>query len=364
MGIKGLTDRNDNPTAGLIEIARLYKGDEKPQDGKRPGKDLTYFRVEFAPEHESARATWEELYGKEPTEFSNVFLAGNSADEAFSAWNEEWNGSGTLLHRCDGETQVRWWNASAGVYSTSRIACSTRCECKETGRLKLIMPELWDVLGIPCYVSVTTHSKYDIIALDSHLRMIERMYGVLWGVPFVFGRALREVSIPNPQQVGKRMKVNKSLLYLRVTSDFTQKRLLPLLSAQAALPTGESDAPLLGDGQDSAIEDGSYDNPARLFTCSLLLVLPTKNGFQYVAKTDEAENLVSFERKPYRDSGLFSAETLDGWKVNVPQGGKKVELFPPVRIEARMTDSGWDILKVLSLADAPPPPSDLSDIPF
>lgn len=237
MPIKGLTDVHQFG-AGLPRLGTLYKGDEKPETGNRPGKDLKHFRFEPEPQFEYLAPLWEELYEKQPTEFSPVFLFGNTADEAFETWLEEWSATG-LQHRCDGEMQTRWYDRSIGEYSVARIACETpQCQCKRTGRLRLVFPDFVETAGVMGYVAMTTHSIHDILTLHRYLADIARMYGKLEGVPFVFGRAAREVSAPKPNDPGKRIKTTKSLLYMHVLPDFTREQLVNRIAApeQTALP--------------------------------------------------------------------------------------------------------------------------------
>ncbi len=241
MPIVGLTTKTEFG-AGLPMVARLYKGEEKPEQGNRPGRDLDYFRVEFEPQFEHLRELWTELYGAEPEEFGRVFLAAATVDEAFSSWKEEWTAT-TMLHRCDGEYQKNWYNAAAQMYSTAKIACASKdehpCGCKAVGRLNMILPDFIEATGVLGYVSVSTHSLNDILTVYRYLADIERIAGKLTGVPFIFGRAAREISAP--KQVKKngayvnegRIRVNKSLFYLHVAADFTQQQLLPILSGMA-----------------------------------------------------------------------------------------------------------------------------------
>lgn len=263
MPIKGLTDNDGrNFGSGLPLIARMYKGDERPADGKRPGADLTYFRVEFEPQFEHLRELWTEMYGAEPTEFSGVFLAGATVDEAFSTWLEEWTAT-TLLHRCDGEHQVQWFDTRINAYSRAKVMCAKDstggCKCQRIGRLNLIMPDFVEAAGVLGYIAVATHSINDIITIHRYLSDIERMYGRLTGVPFVFGRAQKDVS--TPKENGGRRKVKKSLLYLHVTPEFTQEHLLPTIAApRAPMIAAPNDAPQLPAGamEPEVIEDAEY----------------------------------------------------------------------------------------------------------
>lgn len=267
MPIKGLTDVQNSNQHGLPEIARLYKGDEKPEDGRRPGKDLTYFRVEFEPQYEELRPLFTELYGDEPTEFEPVFFAGATVDEVFATWKEEWTAT-ALLHRCDGEYQVTHYSPQTGYYSRAKIECATisgdGCACKQTGRLALLLPALIDAAGILGTVSISTHSLNDILTVHRYLSTIQKLHGTLAGVPFRFGRSKRELSAPKTnkagERTGERMKISKSLFYIHVTADFTQDRLLPALaSVIPALP-----APVSDEGGSGFVKPHALAKPRRM----------------------------------------------------------------------------------------------------
>lgn len=253
MPIKGLTDETDS-AAGLPCIARLYKGDEKEKKinskGKEyevMGRDLDYFRVEFEPpydepQYEYVRQIWLELYGDKPTEFEPVMLAAATVEEAFQSWKEDWTAT-TMLHRCDGEHQKNWFNPDTQTYMTAKIACAApKCQCKPVGRMRLLLPEFIQAAGVMGYISVSTHSLYDILTVHRYLSFIQSQYNRLTGVPFIFGRAEREVSAPKQVKQGNdyvksgRIKVAKSLFYMHVTSDFTQTKLLPVMAGQISPP--------------------------------------------------------------------------------------------------------------------------------
>lgn len=235
--------------AGLPLIAKLYKGGEKPEQGNRPGKDLDYFRVEFESQFEHLKPLWLEMYGEEPDEFEPVLLSAPTVHEAFSSWKEEWTAT-AMLHQCDGEQQNRWYNTDLQAYSTAKIKCHSThetkpCECKPIGRLNLILPDFIAEAGVLGYISISTHSLYDILTVYRYLADIERICGRLTGIPFVFGRADKQVSVPKQVKRGGdyvkdgRMKTTKSLFYLHATQDFTQNTILPMLTgtkAVAALP--------------------------------------------------------------------------------------------------------------------------------
>lgn len=250
MPIIGLTTQTQ-AGAGLPTIARLYKGSEKQviERGGRQvettGRDLDYFRAEFEPQFAHLAPLWVEMYGSEPREFAPVFLAASTVAEAFATWKEEWGGAGTLLHRCDGKEQVRRWDAAAGAYSSEPTACAApQCGCKAVGRLSIVLPDFVQESGVLGYVSIVTHAINDILTVYRYLSDIQRLYGRLTGVPFVFGRAAKEVSVPKQVKrdggyvVEGRMKTTKSLFYIHVAPEFArQQMLLPLTETVAALPS-------------------------------------------------------------------------------------------------------------------------------
>lgn len=260
MPILGLTDQSALGS-GLPRIAKLYKGDEKPETGNRPGKDLTYFRVEFEPQFAELLPLWQELYGDQPTEFAPVFLTAATVDEAFSSWKEDWNASQTLLHRCDGENQVQWYDAAIQKTCSAKIPCvAPQCGCKNIGRLNLLLPEFIDAAGVLGTISVSTHSINDILTVYRYLADIERIYGTLTQIPFVFGRTGKEIGVPKQVKRGDtyvndgRIKVSKSLFYIHATTEFTQQRLLPTIAAALPAPdevalTPDEGRRLLGNGR-------------------------------------------------------------------------------------------------------------------
>lgn len=265
MPIVGLTD-GSAVGDGLPLIAKLYKGGAKPTDGRKPGADLDYFRVEFEPQFENCRSIWTELYGERPTEFAPIHLVATSANEAFVNWQEEWDGSGGLVHRCDGQAQAAWRGQDGQTQRGQKACAAPSCRCKPVGRLKFLLPEFVDAAGVLGYVSVSTHSVNDILTVYRYLADIEKLYGTLRGIPFVFGRAPKEVSAPkqvktaNGYAVEGRIKTQKSLFYIHADAIFTQTHLLPALAggvstATPALPASVSVAIAVD-------EDGVIDDPA------------------------------------------------------------------------------------------------------
>jgi hypothetical protein len=251
MAIKGLTD-GSSPGAGLPLVARLYKGEPKPADGRRPGRDLDFFRVEFEDRFGELRDTWAALYGDKPTEFAPCFFANPTADEAFSSWYEAWRASG-LMRRCDGDGQVLWFDERTGHFMRARQPClKPDCDCRPVGRLNVLLPEFVEAAGVLGFVALTTHSVHDILTIWRYLADIERMYGRLTGVPFALGREKKQVSAPKTgpdgQRTGERIKITRSMLYIHVLPEFMSSHLIPALSGMQkaaeppALPMPETQA--------------------------------------------------------------------------------------------------------------------------
>ena len=188
--------------AAFPNIGRLRKGGKRPESGKAPGKDLTYFR--FDSDDARATAHFRAAYGDEPAQV-NVFLPHQTAAQNFSCWQEAYV-SGGLTHRCDGETCVIWLDGTK--YRTDPKPCPGGC--KEVGRLMVIIPELQRF----AYVTVETHSINDIIRLQENLQAVEFLRGDLRGIPFILKRTPVEISTPTAD--GKRSRREKWLLSIEV----------------------------------------------------------------------------------------------------------------------------------------------------
>jgi hypothetical protein len=248
MPIKGLTGTYEDHRfgSGMPKIGTLFKGSKKRPHPSKPGKflnglDLQYFRYEPEPEFAETAQLFSRLYGETPEVFERVYLAGSTTDEVFPAFMEEWNGT-TLVRRCDRDDQLRWYDAQQARHldtpKACEMLCGRKCGCKQIGRLKLVFPRLMEETGVFGYIAFSTHSVYDIVRIDSQLRDVEYLRGHLAGVPFIFGRAPDTFSAPNPQKQGERIKVTKSLCYIRPVAEFTRYELLGGLDRPALAAPG------------------------------------------------------------------------------------------------------------------------------
>jgi len=218
MPIKGLTDRRA-PT--FPKIGDIRKGAKKTQDD-RPGKDLTFFRYAPLEGEEEAAAAFAAVYGNEPREI-NILLPFDEIERNFDAFMER-HTAGALQCRGDGETAFMWRDDDGKMQHTPKPCPSDGCEgCKETGRLKVIIPELRRL----AFVTVHTTSIWDIQELTNNLRALKSMTGNgLRGIPLVLKRRPRTVSTPRAN--GKRVRQEKWLLSIEADQSWVEHQLTAL----------------------------------------------------------------------------------------------------------------------------------------
>lgn len=229
MPIKGLTDI---ARPAFPRIGKLRKGG--PKGERRPGEDLKHWR--FTSDNQAIEKAFAKAYGHEPQEL-DVLLPYAAIEDNFSTWKEKWIAGG-LLHRCDGETCTVWLTP-AGTYSQQPIACPG--ECKEVGRLEVILPSLVRA-GFVGYVTMETGSLNDIIAIQSALLATKeaRGYEDMRGIMFVLRRVEETISTPGTE--GKRVRRKKWLVKLQPAARWVQAQ-LEAAQQRAMLPmdtrTGE-----------------------------------------------------------------------------------------------------------------------------
>lgn len=233
-------------------FGKFRKGAPKSEKGVA-GRDQNFFRLTLEENYEHLRPACEQLFGAEPREFHNVLLAADSPDLAFQYWQESW-AHARLLKRCDEETISVHWDDSKPGYSTDPLECTCdplKRECKNHGRLDIVVPALFELTGEWGKFTVETTSIYDVAALRSYMKMADAFMQKLpnvafWSVPFTIGRAMRNVPVTIN---GKRSIKPMSLLYAKIEPDFNQQVFTPMLTQPARLllagvnpETGESPA--------------------------------------------------------------------------------------------------------------------------
>lgn len=237
MPIKGLTDQRMQ----FVEIGQLRKGAPKKKD--RPGEDLTYFRATFLEGEDQAAEMFHEEYGEEPREI-NIRLPFNTVEENFDAWQEAYV-QGGLIHRCDGEYVQYEVDPKTGSVlvmngldaNNQKVKCDGSTDCKPTGRLKVIVPELRRL----AFMTVLTTSVWDILNISRQLEAIRHINnGQLQRVPLVLKRRPRDISTPSGSG-GKRARRTKWLLSIEADPKWVERQVLELPAAEAeplALPPG------------------------------------------------------------------------------------------------------------------------------
>lgn len=311
--IKDLTDnsRDEALHLGYPCIARLYKGDAKT-DPKRPGKDRETFRIEFQKPYDTPemKAAWSRIYcpeGKDPASLDWVFLFGNTPDEVFPTWWEEWTKT-AMLHRCDGETQKRRYVKDTGKYSNTPVSCECvgkeKPPCQRVGRLNLWLPLLMHETGIKGYVALSTHSLNDLVHIHETVKAFFRDYGDISTVPLVFGRKPESISTP---MNGERVTTVKSLLYLNVMPHYVK------LTMAAALSEGHAGLGL-GTGHRTPALPAPKPPPATPLKDALWTDATKDRAAMWINRNfgvDAAKVIAQF-KKPFEDF-----DTVEAWQVAV-----------------------------------------------
>jgi hypothetical protein len=280
MPIKGLTDRG----LAFPEIGVVRKGAKKT-DPKKPGPDLTYFRVVFDEREAEAQDEFLRIYGPQPAEIK-IILPFNEIERQWEAWLEAYT-AGRMVARSDGEWFVYlvdtangqvlvkngidlktgqprpYVDGPVGWYTTQKGE-KEPIYCKPTGRLKVIIPELQRA----AYLTVLTNSIHDIANLSDQLRAFQTInQGVLAGIPLVLRRRPRNISTPNAD--GTRVRRVKWLLSIEADPEWVKARLMATKQAAlpgnglALLPEGESEVEAAGLSysgryEDDEAEEGHY----------------------------------------------------------------------------------------------------------
>lgn len=349
MPIKGLTAFDDPEQAGSIAdglptILTLRKGEAKPNE-KRPGKDLDYFRLDFAPEYEYLRPEFERMYGARPKSIEGVLLVGDNPHDAFPHWLEQWTAS-TLLHRCDGDTQVRHWNEDAGTYSDEPVPCiAPACDCKQTGRLTFILPAFISATGVLGTIRLGTTSIYDIKQINDYLQTILALYGKIEQVPFRLFRQTKNISVSMGK--GKRGRQDKSLLAIEVDPAFTAAKILPKLGMTPQVQSGgQEDRPQLSEGDELM--------PGTKFSATLydVAIGQAQNGSRFLRLNTSKGEAFTFTRQAFIEGGWIDDED---WK----EPGINHELSERPAIMLEVTESGGR--KYLNLVSIEPFDPDWED---
>ena len=270
MAIKGLTDRG----LSFPEIGQIRKGAKK--EGNAPGKDLTYFRVEFDDKEVDAAKKFFSIYGREPDEI-RIVLPFNDIPRMWDAWLEGYT-AGRMVARADGEyftylidTQTGeilvkngldiktglpkpYIDGQAVGYWSDKNGRKQPVFCKPTGRLKVIIPEL----GRAAYLTVMTTSKHDIANISAQLDAFKTVNnGLIAGIPLILRRRPKKISCPNAD--GTRARRIKWMLSIEADPQW-MKRMLGHLNA-LALPGGDGELIALSSGEEVEVSQEEFNEP-------------------------------------------------------------------------------------------------------
>lgn len=223
--IKGLTEGES-----LKGVGNIRKGAPKPKSGNRPGRDLDHFR--FTSDQDDVLDAFNEAYGPEPKQI-DVFLTGETVEATGDFWMEEYV-SGGLTKRCDGETLHLHRNPREADYSEEERPCqSPHCNCKETGRLYVLVPAI-ERFGEVC---VHTTSKHDIrnlaTCIRTYQRLCERAGISLSMLPLTLCRTPMNVSVPTDNG---RTRMEKHLVTLEPRRAWVRRAYRQLNRQAMALP--------------------------------------------------------------------------------------------------------------------------------
>lgn len=235
MPIKSIENQLDahGILGNLPRWGKLRKGDEKPENGIGP--DLDFFRLTLEAPYAHLMDAFIAKYGDKPMEFRNVFLAANSADDAFQYWYEH-RAHARIEKRCDGEEIILSWNKNAAQYDHTPHACT--CDplkpvCKHRGKIDIVLQEFCREVGEWGKLTIETGSFYDIIALRGAMKVAHAFAqnlpgSAFWSIPFRVGRSVRVVPVTIN---GKRSNKPMSLLFAEAEKEFNHAVFNPMLIA-------------------------------------------------------------------------------------------------------------------------------------
>lgn len=302
MPVAGLTDRG----LSFPQIGVIRKGAPKTQKNA-PGRDLTYFRVEFDQNRPDLVAKFQAAYPDPEPRRLNVVFPFNDFDRQVQIYYEAYNKgrmvarAGTVhgldpdqnyylikLNSKTGEVlaQAGYWAAGEkkgmpAVYDRSQpeYTMSYRDKngqakkldvfCKPITRIKIVIPELGEL----AYVLIKSSSIYDAMNLSEQLTALWEITRGNWaGVPMVLERKPTQVLCPDEN--GNKTYREKWLLSIQALPAWSEAKLLAMRKAsmllaagnplQVALPAGEvhaeddDDDDRIPDEPSAWIDDNTY----------------------------------------------------------------------------------------------------------
>lgn len=273
----------------LPQIATLRKG--APKTDRAPGRELPHWR--FVTTDAQLAKDFVAVYGQQPTEVECI-LAGKTIDETFDCWREAYT-TGSLLHRCDGERCVLLLQPNKKGYDrwplNDENAPPCPGGCKQVGRLHVVIPSLKRA-GI---VVVQTTSVNDLLSIGGTLAYCEQVTE-LNKILFRLARVAHEISTPQLNQQGGRIRVTKHLIELQPHPSWVERQLaIDPSGDMAALPPMR---PLALEEAD----DGEEDEPDEVETANV-----TRDFTMHVERVVTPQPVEDPEFKP--DFGTADADS-------------------------------------------------------
>ncbi len=239
------------------EIGRIRKG--APKEKNKPGKDLTYFRIDLDtedPGYDEAQRLLFQHYQEEPRAL-DVFLPFPTVDDNYEAYYEAYLQSGLVFrgeywpdehgHRkvlyidkrrvglsIDLDVGLMFNPAEPiGSYKTQKgkpkplIAVSV-------GRLRVILPVLKRLASL----TVLTGSKHDISQLDEQLAALEDFGSQLTAIPLLLTRKPKKIKTPSGED-GEPVRREKWLIHIEAHPTWVGQKLIEAQRATLLLPQAE-----------------------------------------------------------------------------------------------------------------------------
>ena len=275
MAIKNMTDKG----LSFPQIGMIRKGAKKETNA--PGKDLPYFRVEFAETEKKSAADFLATYKDQPRTL-RIILPFNDIPRMWDAWYEAYT-AGRMVARSDGEYIIYQCAHDGTILVKDGVDVATGLpkphpvdmwagndykgngvKFKAVGRLNVIIPELKRA----AYLTLQTTSIHDITNISAQLAGFYALNaGQIAGIPFYLRRTPRAVSVPKPD--GSRVRMMKSLISIEADPDWVALKLdslktLALPNIDLLLPATQEELPT-DDGSDydmDAEEITDYDEAA------------------------------------------------------------------------------------------------------
>jgi len=251
------------------EIGRIRKGAKKI-DKKKPGSDLKYFRVEFAPGEEEAAETFRAAYPTDEPQKINIYFPFKEVNDNWYCYLDAFLAGGLYAQSdrkiyqfvrdgISGEVLVAngldvstgeprpYVKGEPATYYIDGKGKKQPLFCKPHGLLSVMVIELYRAASL----MVVTNSWNDVTQITNQLNFMYKWFGEsLQGVPIEMSRKPQMISTPGDD--GKRVRREKWLIQLEVMPKFAKERFKEL--EKTRFPMLEAGNDWVDEGDDEAIK--------------------------------------------------------------------------------------------------------------